>query len=130
MIDFDLTLRRPLIFLPVLFASVAIAVAATFAMMPAPEAVAAVDAPARPLLAAKAAIGRDRACDTCGIVKTIRRTDPSTGEPVYEFSVQMHDGSTRNSTEGTRGRWLEGDRVVVIGGAVARALEESRDVSL
>jgi hypothetical protein len=130
MTDFDLTLIRPLIFLPGLVAAAAVAAVATFVMIPAPEALAANVVQAAPLLAPKATAARDRTCDTCGIMQTIRRTDPATGLAVYEFSVRMRDGSTRDSTGPTRGRWLEGDRVMLIGGAAARALEEKQNVSL
>jgi len=130
MTDFDLPLTRRLFFVPGLVASIAVAVLTTFIMMPAPQALAAVVAPAGAMPAAKAATGRDGACDTCGVVRTIKQTEPATGEPVYEFSVQMHDGSIRNSTQSTRGRWREGDRMMVIGGAEARALEERKNLSL
>jgi hypothetical protein len=130
MTDFDLTLTRPLIFLPGLVAAVAVVAIATFVMIPAPEAVAAVGTPDSPVLVAKAAAGRDRACDACGIMQTIRRTDPATGLAVYEFSVRMRDGTVRDSTAPARGRWLEGDRVIVIGGTAARALEEKQNVAL
>ena len=128
MTDFDLTLTRPLIFLPVLVAAVGVVAIAAYVMIPAPEALTPMAAPVAPLLV-KAA-GRDRSCQTCGTMETIRRTDPATGLPVYTFSVRMRDGSTRGSTGSTRGRWLEGDRVMLIGGAAARALEEQQNVSL
>lgn len=130
MTDYDLTLTRPLIFLPVLVAAVAVVVGATFLMIPAPEAAAAIAAPVGPSLLVRATSGRERACATCGVMTSIRRTDPATGEPVYAFSVRMRDGSIRDSTESSRGGWLEGDRVVVIGGAAARSLEQKRHVSL
>jgi hypothetical protein len=126
MTDFDLTLTRPLIFLPGLVAAAAVVALAAFVMIPAPPAVAAPG----PLPVAKAAATRDRSCDTCGVMQTIRRTDPRTGEAVYEFSVRMRDGSTRDSTGSTRGGWVEGDRVMLIGGAAARALEEKQNVAL
>jgi hypothetical protein len=104
---------------------------AAFVMIHAPEAVAASVMPAAPLQEVpKAAAARNRACDTCGIMQSIRRTDPATGLAVYEFSVRMRDGSTRDSTGATRGHWLEGDGVMLIGGAAARALEEKQNVSL
>jgi hypothetical protein len=130
MTDFDLTLTRPLFLLPGLVAAAAVAGIAAFAMTRAPEPVAAIVPPAAALAVAKAAAGRDRACDTCGVMKTIRRTDPATGLAVYEFSVRMRDGSTRDSTGATRGRWVEGDRVMLIGGTAARALEEKQNVAL
>ncbi len=132
MTDFALTqtLRRPPLFLSGLATAVAVAGIAAFAMIPAPEAVAASAASIEPLPLAKVTAGRERGCDTCGIMQTIRRNDPATGLAVYEFSVRMRDGSTRDSIGATRGRWLEGDRVVVIGGAAARALEEKQNAAL
>jgi hypothetical protein len=130
MTDFDLTLTRPLLFLPGLGAAAAVLAAAVLVVMPAPEAAVAIAAPAGPLPASQAVIASDRTCATCGFMKTIRRTDPVTGVPAYQFSVRMRDGSTRDSTETTRGRWIEGDRVILIGGAAARALEVEKNAAL
>ena len=130
MTDFDLALTRPLLFLPVLVAAVAVVAVATLVMIPAPEAVAATVPAATPLRLVEAAIGRDRSCETCGVMTSIRRTDPAGGAAVYAFTVRMRDGSVRDSSESSRGRWIEGDRVVVIGGVAARALEEKRHVAL
>ena len=130
MTDFHLTLKRPLVFLPAIAVSMAVAVLCAYFVMPAPQAVAAVATPAGTLLVAKAALVRDRSCETCGFMQTIKRSDPATGEPIYEFSVRMRDGSTRASTGVTRGRWLEGERVILIGGAAARAIEEEKNTAL
>jgi hypothetical protein len=100
----------------------ALAATATAFLVPAAEAAAAVAV--APQAAVKAEPAHERGCDSCGVVQTIRRTDPATGLASYAFSVRMRDGSTRDSTEATRGRWVEGDRVMLIGGAAARALEE------
>jgi len=124
------SLLRPLVFLPGLAIAVTVAGIAALVMMPAPQAIAAVVQPAvAPLPAAPASV-RGRGCDACGFVETIRRTDPTTGLSSYEFTVRMRDGSTRDSRQATRGRWLEGDRVVVIGGTAARALEEEKNAAL
>jgi hypothetical protein len=124
------TLPRPRIFWSGLGAAVAVAGIGASAMMPAPQALAAVVIPDVPLLAARSATPRDRSCASCGFMQTIRRTDPTTGLPVYEFSVRMRDGSSRESTGATVGRWVEGDRVMLIGGAAARALEEKKHAAL
>lgn len=130
MTRFAHTLARPLIFLPGLAVAVAIGGLATLLMLPAPEAAAAVVAPAVPPPTAKAASGRDRTCDSCGYVQAIRRTGADTGPTAYEFTVRMRDGSTRDSTAASRGSWAEGDRVILIGGTAARALEEEQNAIL
>ena len=130
MTRFAHALTHPQIYLPGIAVAVIVAGVAALLMMPAPEAVAATIAPAGPLPVAAIASGRDRSCDSCGFVETIRRTDPATGSTTYEFSVRMRDGSTRASTATKRGRWLEGERVILIGGAAARALEEEKNTAL
>jgi hypothetical protein len=124
------TLTRPLTLLPLLAVTVAFAAVAAFMLVPASEAVAAVVAPEAALPVVKAATGRDRSCESCGVVHTITRSDPATGLVTYEFSVRMRDGSTRDSTGATRGSWLEGERVMLIGGTAARALEEEKSAGL
>lgn len=119
-------LMRPLLWLPGLAVAVALAGIAALVMMPAPQAVAAVVTPAVAPPLASAASGRGRSCEACGLIETIRRTDLATGLSSYEFTVRMRDGSTRASSQATRGRWSEGDRVVVIGGTAARALEQRK----
>ena len=119
----DFVLTRPRTFLSGTAAAVAIAVVAALAMAPAPQAVAAVVAAADAAPVAVTASARGRDCASCGFVETIRRTDPGTGLSSYAFTVRMRDGSSRDTTEAARGRWLEGDRVILIGGAEARALE-------
>jgi hypothetical protein len=131
MTRFPRTLARPLVFVPGIAAAVAFGAVLALLMMPAPEAIAAVVvAPAAPLPVTVAPRIRERTCDACGFVQTIRRTDPATGSTAYEFSVRMRDGSTRDSMEATRGRWVEGDRVILIGGTAARALEEAKNAAL
>lgn len=124
------TLTRPLTLLPLLAVTVASAGVAAFMLIPASQAVAAVVAPAAPSLVSKAPSGRDRGCESCGVVQTITRRDPATGLVTYEFSVRMRDGSTRDSTGATRGSWIEGERVMLIGGTAARALEEEKSAGL
>lgn len=124
------TLARPLIFLPGLAVAMAIAGLATLLILPAPEAAAAIVAPAVPPTTAKAASGRDRTCDSCGYVVTIRGTSADADPATYKFTVRMRDGSTRDSTAATRGSWAEGDRVILIGGTAARALEEEQNAIL
>ena len=130
MTRFALTLKRPLIFLPGIAVAVAVAATGALLLVPAPQAVAAIVAPAGPVPVASPASAPARACDACGFVETIPRTDPVTGLTAYAFTVRMRDGSTRASSQATRGRWLEGERVVVIGGAAARALEEEKNAAL
>lgn len=120
MTAFARTLKRPPTCLPGLVAAAAVAgVVALMMMMPAPQALAASVAPAGSLPAANAAVGRDpdrdRSCDSCGIVQTIRRTDTTAGLAADEFTVRMRDGSTRDSSQAARGQWLEGDRVMASG---------------
>ena len=124
---FNRTLTRPVIYLSGIAIAVAVAGITALLMMPAPEAAAGIHTLAVPLLAANPASGRDRTCASCGIVQRIRRIDPATGLASYEFTVRMRDGSTRDSTGATRGQWLEGDRVMLIGGTAARALEEGKN---
>ena len=62
-------------------------------------------------------------CDSCGLIESIRHTDPVTGLPIYAFTVRMRDGSARETTEATSGRWREGEGVLIIGGSKARAAE-------
>lgn len=124
------TLTRPLILAPGVAAGLAFAAVIALVIAPAPQAVAAVAVVAAAPLQVTAAASRERACPSCGLVRTIRRTDPATGRDAYEFSVRMSDGTTRESTEATRGRWVEGDRVVLIGGTAARALEEAKNAAL
>jgi hypothetical protein len=81
------TLKRPLIFFPGIAAAVALAGIAALLLMPAPQAVAAVVAPAAPDALASAST------------------------------------SNQASKPRPRARWIEGRRVIVIGGAEARALE-------
>lgn len=128
MIASDFTIARPLIVLPALAAAIAVLASAAVFLIPAPQV--AVEAPAGPVVVSEAAPLRDRSCSTCGFMHAIRRTDPATGQPSYEFSVRMRDGSTRESNGATVGRWIEGDRVMLIGGAAARALEEQKNPAL
>jgi hypothetical protein len=126
-----LTLTRPLVFLPGIALAVALASIAVLVMMPAPTAVAAVVvAPVVPLAGVMPAGSRDRRCDSCGYVEAIRRIDPVTGLSGYAFTVRMRDGSIRDSNQATRGRWLEGDQMMVIGGTAARALEQANNTAL
>jgi hypothetical protein len=124
------TLTRPLVFLPGIALAVAVASIAVLVMMPAPEAVAAVVAPAVPLVDATPASSRERRCDSCGFVEAIHPIDPVTGLSGYAFTVRMRDGSVRDSNQATRGRWLVGDQMLVIGGTAARALEQQHNVTL
>jgi hypothetical protein len=124
MTRFAAALARPLLFAPAIVVAVLAAGGAAFFTMQSGEAAATATAPD-----AKPEGGRDRSCDACGQVQTIRRTDPASGLPVYEFTVRMRDGSTRDSSQATRGRWIEGDRVIVIGGRAARALEEENNAA-
>ena len=130
MTRFHPALTRPLIGLPRAAFAVVVAGIAALAMMPAPQATAAIVAAAQPIPVAAVAPVRERGCAACGIVETIRRTDPATGAATYAFVVRMHDGSTRASTQATRDRWLEGDQVLVIGGTAARALEQKKTAAL
>ncbi|QJW85062.1 hypothetical protein HK414_20735 [Ramlibacter terrae] len=130
MTRFDYVLMRPRAFLSGTAAAMAIAAIAALGMAPAPQAVAAVVAAAEAAPVAAAPVPRERDCASCGFVETIKRTDPGTGLTSYEFTVRMRDGSARDSTETGRGRWLEGDRVILIGGAAARALEIEKNAAL
>jgi hypothetical protein len=57
-------------------------------------------------------------CDGCGVVEAIRPVDGIEGSPAtYAFSVRMKDGSLRDSTTATAGRWRVGDRIILMGGA-------------
>jgi len=57
-------------------------------------------------------------CDGCGVVEAIRLVDGIEGGPAtYAFSVRMKDGSLRDSTTATAGRWRVGDRIILMGGA-------------
>ena len=69
------------------------------------------------------------ACASCGSVESIRHTDPATGLPIYEFTVRMRDGSARESSETKPGRWRAGERVLLIGGAKARAADERENLA-
>lgn len=130
MIRFHPTLARPLNVLPRIALVGVVAGIAVLVMMPAPQAAAAVVPHAQPLPVATIASARDRGCEYCGTVETIRRTDPATGVAGYTFVVRMRDGSTRASNPATRDRWLEGDQVLVIGGPAARAVEQGRHAAL
>jgi hypothetical protein len=63
-------------------------------------------------------------CDGCGTIETITRMEDQAQLAVYAFTVRMRDGSARRSSEWPRGRWREGDHVILIGGAGAREAEE------
>ena len=70
---------------------------------------------------APAANGRTR-CPRCGFVESIRRVEAAGLAPVaYEFTVRMRDGSLRTSSDSSVGRWLVGDRVILVGGNKATA---------
>lgn len=124
------TLTRPLVYLPGIAVAVAIVTIAALVMMPAPEAVAAVVPVAVPVADATPASSRDRRCDSCGFVEAIHPIDPAAGLSGYAFTVRMRDGSVRDSNQATRGRWLVGDQMLVIGGTAARALEQQHNVAL
>ena len=126
-----LSLKSPLVFLPGLAAAVVVAGVAALLMVPAPEPADAESAILVPLPIVLPIVlpGSGRGCESCGVVQTIRRTDGAGGLASYEFSVRMRDGSMRNSTELTRGRWREGDHVLLIGGSAARALEQAKNAA-
>jgi hypothetical protein len=63
-------------------------------------------------------------CEGCGTIETITRIDDGAQPAAYAFTVRMRDGSARRSSEWPRGRWREGDHVILIGGAGAREAEE------
>lgn len=129
MTRFHLALSRPTFAWPRAAFALGVAGIAGLAMMPAPRATAAIVVHAQPVPVAALA-GRERGCAACGVVETIRRTDPATGAATYAFVVRMRDGSTRASNQATRDRWLEGDQVLVIGGTAARALEQRKTAAL
>ena len=57
-------------------------------------------------------------CEGCGVVEAIRRFEPAGELPAgYEFTVRLHDGSTRVSRDANAARWHIGDRIMLIGGA-------------
>lgn len=129
MTRFHPALTRPPTALPRAAFAVVVAGIAALAMVPAPRATAAIVVGAQPLPVATIS-ARARDCAACGVVETIRRTDPATGIAGYAFVVRMRDGSTRASNRATRDRWLEGDQVLVIGGAAARTLEQKKTAAL
>lgn len=59
-------------------------------------------------------------CDTCGVVESIHRSEPSGITPVsYEFTVRLRDRTTRVSSVAGPGHWQVGDRIQLIGSYAA-----------
>ena len=91
----------------------ALAPGAIGAMQPAPVAVLA--APASSLDAPVPA-ARVR-CAACGFVESIRHVQAAGLVPAaYELTVRMRDGSLRTSSDASAGKWLVGDRIMLVGG--------------
>ena len=56
-------------------------------------------------------------CEGCGVVQAIQHIDALGDTPEsYEFTVRLHDGSTRVSTEASQAKWRAGDNIILIGG--------------
>lgn len=69
---------------------------------------------ASPAEAAPAARPR---CGGCGFVESIRHVEAAGEAPAaYEFKVRMRDGSVRTSSDPSAGRWVVGDRILLVGG--------------
>ena len=61
-------------------------------------------------------------CDSCGVVQAIRRVEHGGILPAsFEFTVRMRDGSMRTSSDASAANWRVGERIMLIGGATARA---------
>ena len=68
-------------------------------------------------------IGRRSACDSCGVVESVRRLEPVGDLPAsYEMNVRLRDGSIRTSNIANTARWRAGDRIMLIGGVQSAAL--------
>jgi hypothetical protein len=77
---------------------------------------AAIPAPAPTADAGNARARRSR-CATCGVIQAIRRIEAVGDLPAaFEFTVRLHDGSTRISSSATQDKWRSGDRIMLIGG--------------
>jgi hypothetical protein len=62
------------------------------------------------------AVERSR-CPGCGQVASIRHVEATELLPAaYEFTVRMRDGSVRTSSDASAGKWLVGDRIILVGG--------------
>lgn len=126
--------RRSRLALPLVIAATAlttvVAATAVVVFVLWPEGVTIVVAPAGvPVVAPGTRTRTAEDCASCGSVESIRHIDPATGLPVYEFTVRMRDGSARESSESTPGRWRAGERVLLIGGPKARAAEERENLA-
>jgi hypothetical protein len=63
-------------------------------------------------------------CAGCGFVESIRHVEAAGLVPAaYEFTVRMRDGSVQTSTDSSAGKWLAGDRIILVGGTKATAQE-------
>lgn len=111
----------PLVVAGLALGAVAAIAASVIALWPenSPEFVAPV---AVPLLAEQ--VREPARCDGCGIIESITRLEDRAQVAVYAFTVRMRDGTARRSSEWPRGRWREGDHVILIGGPGAREAEE------
>ena len=75
-----------------------------------------VQAAPAPSPAAAVAGGRTR-CLGCGFVESIRHVEAAGLVPAaYEITVRMRDGSLRTSSASSAGKWLVGDRIILVGG--------------
>jgi len=56
-------------------------------------------------------------CAACGFVESIRHVQAAGLVPAaYELTVRMRDGSLRTSSDASAGKWLVGDRIMLVGG--------------
>jgi hypothetical protein len=56
-------------------------------------------------------------CAGCGFVESIRHVEAAGLVPAaYEFTVRMRDGSVQTSSDSSAGKWLVGDRIILVGG--------------
>jgi hypothetical protein len=56
-------------------------------------------------------------CETCGVVESITRLEPSgNGPDSYEFTVRLRDGSARVSSVSGPSAWRVGDSIMLMGG--------------
>ena len=63
-------------------------------------------------------------CAGCGFVESIRHVEAAGLVPAaYEFTVRMRDGSVQTSSDSSAGKWLVGDRIILVGGTKATAQE-------
>jgi hypothetical protein len=61
-------------------------------------------------------------CAGCGFVESIRHVEAAGLVPAaYEFTVRMRDGSVQTSSDSSAGKWLVGDRIILVGGTKATA---------